>query len=130
MKTRRSGSRSPWLSNQAGPARLHGQSFFARHAAAHEEAVKPGHRDMQASLDQRQAQLFQRDVLACLPDCEDVGLPLLDPARPHITTLSLGREVASFAALPLPADRCRWGDAEPDRRRPAAHPVINRRHKP
>ena len=70
----------------------HGQSFFARHAVTNEEAVKPGHRDVQAEFDQRQAQFFKRDVLARLPHGEDLRSPFLDPPRAHVATLRLGAQ--------------------------------------
>ena len=97
-----------------------GHTFFASHAPAREEAVKSGDGDDQACLGQRQAQLIERDVLARLPKSEDVRSSLLDPARPHVTALRLGSELARFAPLRLPADRCRWRNAKPACRSPTA----------
>jgi hypothetical protein len=54
--------------------------FFLRHAAADEEAVKPGHRDVQADFDECQAQLRKRDVFPHFPDRENVRLPFFDLA--------------------------------------------------
>ncbi|WP_037491240.1 hypothetical protein, partial [Sphingobium indicum] len=81
-----------------------------------EEAVKPGHRDVQAEPDQRQAQFFKRDVLAGLPHGKDLRSPLLDPARAHVATLRFGSKVAGRASLILPADRRRGRDPKPGRR--------------
>jgi len=54
--------------------------FFTRHAAADEEAVESGYRDMQSDFDQGQAQLGKRDIFARFPDRENVCPPLLDLA--------------------------------------------------
>jgi len=104
--------------------------FFTRHAAAGEEAVKPGHGDVQTESEQRQAQLFERDVLAPFPDTEDVRPSLLQPTRAHVTALGLGSKVAGLALLRPPADRRRRRHTKARRSRPATHPTINRRQKP
>jgi hypothetical protein len=54
--------------------------FFARHTSAREEAVEPGNRDVQADIDQRQAQFLKRGVPARFPNRQDVRPTLLDPA--------------------------------------------------
>lgn len=138
MNTSRSGSRSSWPSNQSCRwLRTSGRScsiawpvFFARHAVTNEEAMKPGHRDVQADLNQRQAQFLKRDVLARLPHGQDFLSPLLDPARAHVATLRLGSKIARHASLILPADRRRGSDPKASRRRPTTHTVIDRRQKP
>tara|TARA_R110000868_G_scaffold325895_1_gene586784 strand:+ start:115 stop:417 length:303 start_codon:yes stop_codon:yes gene_type:complete len=95
-----------------------------------EEAVKPGHRDVQAQIDQRRPQFFKRDVLARFPYGEDFSLPLLDPARSHIATLRLGSKAAGRTPLILPTDRCRGRYTKPSRRSTTTHPGIDRRQKP
>ncbi len=54
--------------------------FFARHAPARKEPMQSGDRDDQADLGQARAQFLKRDVLARLPDGEDVGRTLFHPA--------------------------------------------------
>ena len=106
-----------------------GPYVFARHAPAHEEAVKSGDGDDQADLRQACAQFLKRDILACLPDGKDVCRTLFHPARAHIATLWLRGKVASLAPLCLPADRRRWSNAKTSSCSTAAQPVINRRQK-
>jgi len=61
---------------------------------------------------------------------EDVGRSLLDPARGHVSALSLGSKVARLAPLRLPTDRRRGRHAKPRCSRTATQPAINRCQKP
>lgn len=65
-------------------------SLFLRATPRRTKAMQPRNRDGQANLDQCEAQLFKRDVLAHLPDGEDVRRTLFHPARAHFAALWLG----------------------------------------
>jgi hypothetical protein len=57
--------------------------------------MKPGHRDVQTDFEQRQTQLFKRDVLPPFPYTQDIRPPLLHPARAHVASLRLGSKAAA-----------------------------------
>jgi hypothetical protein len=97
---------------------------------ADKKAVKAYSRDHQTDTGQRIAKFIQGDVLAGIPDGQNVLAPLLDPVRPHVTALRPGRKAAGIAPLPMPPDRRRGSDAKPSRRRTATHARVNRRQDP
>ncbi len=84
MKTRRSGSRSSWASNQSsrrleasrcGPARLHAPTFFERDPVSAEEAPEPGDTGRNLLLCQSGFDLGERNVPVRRHDRHDrVGL--------------------------------------------------------
>jgi len=92
--------------------------------------MQSGDRYGQADLGQGNAQFCKRDVLARLPQGQDVSRSLLNPARSHITALGLGGKSPSLQTLRLPADRRRWRNTKASRRCPATHAAINRSQKP
>lgn len=76
--------------------------------------MQPGNGDDQTDLRQTCAQFLKRDVLASLPDGEDIGSSLfINPARAHVAALRLGSKVTSLA--PLPCQRIAVDGATPNR---------------
>jgi hypothetical protein len=97
---------------------------------ADEETMKANPRYRQADLGQRIAKLVQGDVLAGIPNGQDILASLFDPARPLVAPLRFGRKAAGVAALPMPPDRRRGSYAKPNRRRTATHARVNRGQDP
>jgi hypothetical protein len=112
MKTRRSGSRSGWLSNQSRRCfRTSGRScstacpvFFARQAMALEESRERRGRSGDAALGQAGAELFEALVALRLERSRDDRVLRFDPARPGVTALRFGREAARSASRRIPSD--------------------------
>lgn len=96
---------------RAGAARSQGQ-FFARHAPARKETVKPGDGEDQAPFSQRRLQLCKRKFVLRFPNGQDVRRPLFNPMRPDIATLGLASKDARNTPLCASADRRRRSNAK------------------
>jgi hypothetical protein len=113
MNTRRSGSRSGWLSNHAHRwFRMSGRScsvacavFFARDPMTVEEAPDRADACRHASPRELGLDLRQRDVGLLFEEVEDQGRMGLDPRRAAITPERPGRNRTGFPRQRAPADR-------------------------
>jgi hypothetical protein len=94
-----------------------------------EEPRKSGGRSGDAALRQAGAELLEALVALLFERRHDHRALRLDPPRPGVAALRLGREATRMAARRVPTDYRRDRHPEPIRRPATAHPVIDRRQR-
>ncbi len=132
-KTKRSGSRSSWPSNQSSRRfRISGRScsvacavFFARDAVTAEVAPERCHAGERPLTRQALLQLGQCHVRHRGERGRDQAGMGLRAIREPITTLWLGPSIATSPTQSLPADRARGADTEPRRRLATGQTLVN-----
>jgi hypothetical protein len=141
MKTRRSGSRSIWPSNQCRRClRTSGWScsiacpvFFARDPVMHEEAMHCADPNRSAALDQPRLNLDQGHVSLFGDQLPNEATMRFNLARMPVTAARLGHGLTMLQGKSSPADRARHTDTEAGRRRTATQarlPVLVHRQPP